>query len=367
MKIECIKEKFLEAIQRVEKMTGKNVTLPILSCINIEARNSQITLRATNLDIGIELSLPVKVVEEGMVSVSGAVLSQFLSNLSKSEKCVLESSEDIVIISTDRTTAKIKTQPSEDFPVIPKISDGVSITLEPQSFVKGLRSVWYSAAVTSMKPEISSIYVYYDENESLVFVATDSFRLAEKQVKIKKIKEFSAVLIPFKNVAEIIHMLENVTETVELMVSQNQISFLWNSTYLVSRVVDSSFPDYKQLISKETKTEVVILKQDFFQALKLAHVFSDSFHQITMKIVPGDKLFEITTRNNDIGENKNNLDAVLKGEDVTMSFNYKYITDCLQSISTDSLSLSFNGPGRPLVVRGISDSTFTYIVMPMNK
>jgi DNA polymerase-3 subunit beta len=136
---------------------------------------------------------------------------------------------------------------------------------------------------------------------------------------------------------------------------------------MVSRIVDASFPDYKQLISKEVKTEATILKQDFAQALKLAHVFSDSFNQVTIRIVPGDKVFEIVTRNNDVGENKNNLDAVLKGEDVIMSFNHKYITDCLQSITVDSLNLSFNGQGRPLVIRGISDSSFTYIVMPMNK
>ncbi len=367
MKIECVKEKFLEAVQKVEKVTGKNVTLPILSCIHIEATNSQVILRATNLDIGIEISLPVKVIEPGSVALSGNILSQFLLNLPKSEKCTLETEEGVVLVSTEHTTAKIKTQNTEDFPLIPKTSDGVSVNIEAQNFIKGLRSVWYSAAVTSMKPEISSVYVYYDNQDSLFFVATDSFRLAEKQIKIKKIKEFSPILIPFKNVTEIIRALEDVSSSIEIVIGQNQIAFLWEGAYMVSRIVDASFPDYKQLISKEEKTEATVLKQDFSQALKLAHVFSDSFNQVTIKIVPGDKVFEIITRNNDVGENKNSIDAVLKGEDVTMSFNHKYITDCLQSIAVDSLTLSFNGQGRPLVIRGVSDTSFTYIVMPMNK
>ena len=109
------------------------------------------------------------------------------------------------------------------------------------------------------------------------------------------------------------------------------------------------------------------MKQDLLNALKLANVFSDTFNQIVLRIVPGEKLFEITTKNTTVGENHNVLETVLKGEDLTISFNYKYIIDCFQSIKSDSLSLSFSGLGKPVLVSGVSDRSFLYIVMPMNK
>lgn len=367
MKIESTKEKLLEVIQKVEKVTGKNLTLPILSCIAFEAVKGKVIVKATNLDMGIECILPAKIIEEGSVAIPGQVLLQFLLNLSQSEKVKLELVDTTVSVLTENTSTTIKTQSYEDFPIIPKIDDGKTIILNPKELVIGLKSVWYSSAVTSMKPELSSVYIYADKDDMLVFVATDSFRLAEKKVKTKKGKDFGSLLIPFKNIPEIIRILEGVSDDISVSINQNQISFSWDGVYVISRIINGTFPDYNQIIPKESSTEVVLLKQDLIQSLKLANVFSDTFHQITLRIVPGEKQFEIITKNNDVGENHNTLDAVLKGEDITISFNYKYIVDCFQSLATDSVSLQFHGLGRPLVVRGVSDSSFMYLVMPMNK
>ena len=365
MKIECVKEKIVSSVILAEKVTGKNLTLPILSCIHLKASGSELTIKATNLDLGIEIVIPVKVIEEGSVVVSGSVLVGLLQNL-QDDKVTLESVEGNLVFSTKTTTTSLKTLPDEDFPLIPKVDSNKTVSLEANLLVTGLKSVWYSAAVTSMKPELSSVYIYCEE-ESIVFAATDSFRLAEKRVPVKKGKDFGSILIPFKNIPEIIRTLEMIKGEVTVHFDANQIAFEHNGLYLVSRVIDGTFPDYKQIVPKEFKTEVIILKQDLLSALKLSNIFSDNFNQVSMRVIPEEKLFEITTKNTMIGENKNNLDAVLKGEDIVISFNYKYIIDCFQSIHSDSLTLSFQGLSRPVMIRGISDKSFMYIVMPMNK
>jgi DNA polymerase III subunit beta len=367
MKIECVKDKLLDAVIKAEKITGKNLTLPILSSISLEANGSVVKIKSTNLDLGLEIDVPVKVVEEGNVAVSGAVLVNFLSNLSGESKITIESTENEIFLHTSKTSTKIKAQNYNDFPIIPHLSGGKNLSIGPQDFIRGLRSVSYSAAVSSMKPELSSVYVYYDGEESLVFVATDSFRLAEKKIKAKKGKEIGSILIPFKNIAEIIRVLEAAKSDVSVTLSSNQLSFEWEGYYLVSRIIDGTFPDYKQIVPKEFKTSITLLKQDLLSSLRLANVFSDNFNQVIMKIIPGEKLFELTTKNSDIGENHNTLDAVLEGEDLTVSFNYKYIMDCFQSIESDSVVLSFTGLGKPVAIRGVGDKTFLYIVMPMNK
>src|SRR3989344_4957371 len=368
MRIECVQEKLKWSVSIAEKISGKHMTLPVLSCLFFEAsKNNTITIKSTNLDLGIEIIISAKVEEEGTVAIPSATLSSFVNGLSDSEKSVkMVLDQGNLKINTPKSSGIIKTLPSDDFPSIPHVQSGNTFSLNAVDFVKGLKSVWYSSSVSSVKPELSSVYIYC-EDEFVIFVATDSFRLAEKKVKIKKSKDFGQILIPHKNIPEILRVLENVNGEAEVELDKNQISFRYDGVYLVSRVIDGTFPDYKQIIPKKSVTEAVILKQDLVNALKLSNIFSDKFNQTNIKISPENKKCEIKTKNNDIGENITALDAVVTGEPIDINFNYKYIIDCFQSIDSDSVTLTFNGMHSPLVIIPVTDKTFRYIVMPMNR
>ncbi len=366
MKIECIKEKLHGAVSKAEKISGKHLTLPVLSCILLEAKKNILYVRSTNLDVGVEISFPVKVDEEGIVAISGTILSGFLSNLHTDKNIKLETVKGNLSVSGGKTSITIKSVPFEDFPTIPKITDGSTFHLESDDLLKGLTSVWYSSGTSSMKPELSSVYIYGEE-DSLVFVATDSFRLAEKKVKTKKPKDFAHILIPFKNVLEIVRVFEEVKGEITVEANKNQISFSAEGIYLTSRVVEGVFPDYKQIIPKKFTTEVILLKQDLVNTLKISNLFSDAFRQVHMNVDPSKKIFEIQTKNADVGESISSPEGALTGENIAINFNYKYIMDCFQSIDTDSVSLEFSALNRPMVIRGVGDRSFTYLVMPMNK
>ncbi len=366
MKIECVKEKLAKALVKAEKMTSRQSTLPVLSCVLLKAEGSTLSISATNLDLGIDITLPVKVIEPGTVAVPGNILSSFVTSIFNDKNISLETEGSHLKVSTEHTKTTIKTFVADDFPIIPKLTDSVSFAMPIQDFIKGLKSVAYASSQSTIKPTLASVYIYPDE-EFVVFVATDSFRLAEKKIKVKKHKEFSSILIPFKNIPEIIKVFEDITDDVVISFNQNQISFEYEGIYLISRVVDGNFPDYKKIIPTETKTEVIVLKQDVINALKISNIFTDKFSQVYITASQKDKLFEVKTKNIDIGENTNALDAVVKGDEITMSFNYKYINDCFQSIDSDSLSLSFVDQSKPMVIKGSSDSSYLYLVMPMNK
>ncbi len=366
MKVECLKEKLVEAISKAEKITGKNLTLPVLSCVLLEALPNTLRIKATNLDLGIQIDIPAKVEEEGLIAIPGAVLNNFISSLYDDKNVVLQSQENNLLISTEHNQSTLKSLPHEDFPSIPVIDTSSRFLIDSKDIVSGLKAVWYSSSISSIKPELSSVYVYSD-NESMTFVSTDSFRLAEKKIKLKKAKEYINVLIPFKNVPEIIRVLEGVDEEIEVGLEKNQISFEFEGTYITSRVIDGVFPDYKQIIPKEFATEAVILKQDLIHALKISRVFSDNFNQVNFKLSPNKKLIDLRTRNNDLGESLNTLKAVISGEAMEINFNHKYIVDCFQSINDSSMTLKFGGLGKPLVIKSTGDDSFMYLVMPMNK
>lgn len=366
MKFECTKERFLKAFSKVEKISSKGGTNPILKCVLLDGKDSSLILKATNLDLGIEVTLPIKLDTPGSIAISSSTLGSFIAGIDKEKSLKFKKEDETLVVSSEHYSASLKLYPHEEFPLIPRIDSEKKLSINSKDFVKGLQSVAYSASLSTIKPELASVYIYH-EDDSLVFVATDSFRLAEKKIPLKSKADFDQILIPFKNVADIARVLEEVDEMIEVTIDKNQISFKGEDFYLFSRVVDASFPAYKQIIPKESKTDVVVLKQDLLNALKVSRVFSDSFNRITFVISPKENTFTLKTKNNDVGENVSNLSASLKGEDIQISFNYKNLFDCFQSVNSDSLNLSFDGLNKALVIKGVGDKTFFYLVMPMNK
>jgi DNA polymerase III subunit beta len=365
MKIECSVEKLKNAILQTEKITGRNLTLPILNSILLIASGKSLKLRSTNLSLGVEVEIPAKIEKEGIMAVLGSTLAGVFSNIMQNENIFLEENNGNLLIKTKKSKIKLKGQSCDDFPTIPFVS-GSEFNIDSNKLIEGIKSVYYSSSVSDIKPEISSVFIYTNE-DSLVFVSSDSFRLAEKKIKLKKIEEISGILIPFKNVSEILRIFGEHKGEIKVCFNKNQISFSTENTYLTSRIIDGVFPDYRQIIPKESKTEAVVLKQDLFNALKLSNIFSDKFNQVNLIIKPKEKIFELSSVNNDIGENKTYLEAALSGENIELSFNYKYFFDLFQSINSDSVSIKLNQTSKPLVVAGVSDNSFTYLIMPMNR
>jgi DNA polymerase-3 subunit beta len=365
MKTECSVEKFKNAISQVERITGKNLTLPVLSSILLISSTKTLKLRSTNLSLGIEIEIPAKTEKEGTLAVSGSVLNAVFSNVSQNENVLLEEKDGNLLIKTKKSQIKLKCHPHEDFPTIP-IVEGTSFEIDSKKLIDGIKSVFYSSSVSDIKPEISSVFMYTND-DNLVFVSTDSFRLAEKKIKVKGLEEILGILIPFKNIAEILKVFGEFQGLIKVCFNKNQISFSSENIYLTSRIIDGIFPDYRQIIPKQSSTDAVVLKQDLLNALKLSNVFSDKFNQVNLRISPKEKIFELSSANNDIGENKTYLDAVVNGELVELGFNYKYFLDCFQSISTDSVSIKLSGASKPIVISPVSDPSFTYLIMPMNK
>ena len=292
MKLSCEINNLKNAIFQVEKITGKNLTLPVLNSILLIASNNLLKLRATNLSLGIEVKIPAKIEKEGVAAISGSVLTGVFSNVFTNEEVFIDGGDGNLSIKTKRNKIKIKGQPYEDFPTIPAVS-GTTFEIESKKLIEGIKSVYYSSSVSDVKPEISSVYIHSEE-DNLVFVSTDSFRLAEKRIKIKNLKEIPGILIPFKNIPEILRVFSEVNGVIDVCFNKNQVSFSSSNIYLTSRVIDGVFPDYRHIIPKTKKTEVVVLKQDLLNALKLSNIFSDKFNQVDLKVDLKSKVFELS-------------------------------------------------------------------------
>ncbi|MFP4539330.1 MAG: DNA polymerase III subunit beta [Candidatus Paceibacterota bacterium] len=368
MKIECTKDKLHKALQKLEKVTVKNPTLPVLKCILFDVSEKNITLKATNLDIGVETEVAGKVHNKGSFAVPGDVVTHLFSNIDEKGKVVLEKGDEdnFVTIRTQKTSTKLNTYPADDFPNIPQ-ADGEKgvFNIPTSSLEEGVRSVWFSASTSNIKPELSSIYVYEKENK-LYFVATDFFRLSEKKIDINSDIEGISVLLPYKNTQNIIKIINEYSD-VSISIDENQISFTTKDSLVTSRTINGNFPDYQQIIPKEFKTKATLLKEDLVSALKINSIFSGEFNQVKFIISSSGKDLTIETSNSHIGTNTTNIDAKIEGEDIEITFNHKYISDCLPYFNSESVILGFEGLNKPLTIKGVNDDSLTQLIMPMNK
>lgn len=365
MIFETTVEKLLYAVECSERITTKNTTLPTLSNILILVSDKIVKVRSTNLSIGVEFELIAKIENPGVVVVDGRTLTSFLSTIKRNSKIKISQQGSLLSLVGENNKTSIKTYSHEDFPTLPVVK-GVDIKIPKNQFIKGVKNTVFSAAVSDIKPEISSLYLSGSGN-TLLFVSTDSFRLAEKKETIKNSLDFPGIIIPAKNITEIIRILEGASEDVTLTISENQISFKSEGVYITSKIISGSFPDYKQIIPKTFTTEVVLLKQELLETLKAANIFSDKFNQITLSINPNKKKFECFAKNPDVGDYSGAISGALSGEEVSVTVNQRYLVEVLPVISQDSVSISFNGASKPLVLRGVGDTSFTYLLMPMNK
>lgn len=367
MKLECVKDKLKEAINLAEKISGHNLTLPILSTILLETKNKSLIIRSTNLEVGLELEIPAKIDKNGLVAVNASILLNYLNNLKKEEKITLELDNNNLKLSTESSHTIIKSLPADDFPIIPKINQENGFEIKANDFMLGLQTVVFASATSDIKPEIASVYIF-NEQQELFFVATDSFRLAEKKIIIPNLNNNINIIIPFKNISELIRVLTSLdSNQVIVSYNKNQLAIQTDNLYLTLRVIDGNYPDYKQIIPTKFNTEINIKKEDFVSLLKLATVFSDRFNQIDLNINPESNTLELSAFNQEVGENKSSLVIKIKGQPLTISFNAKYLIDCLSSFSEQTVNLRFTENNRPLVIEGITDNSFVYLVMPINK
>ena len=366
MNISIEKKEFSRAVHIASRFAErKNTTLPALSSILLIANEEGIKLRATNLETGIDLKLPGKVLSPGVVAIPATLLQQIAGSLTQEGEITLEHTGDIILMTSGTGKSSIKTVPYDDFPSIPFPENPKNRIILPGIILKNLFSSIASCASTStVRPELSSIYLSI-EGGVLTAVATDSFRLAEKKIPLSNKGTQGKFLIPAKNALDIAQALPD--DEIIVSFDEHQCAFVSEEGMLVSRLTNATYPDYRQIIPKESIVEVVVLRKDFEIALKQTTIFSDSFQKVRISFDPKKNTFSLFTKNTETGESSETLNAHIAGSALELSFNHRYLSAVLGLTSAESLSLTAAGIGRPLIIRGVSDTSLLYLVSPMNQ
>ncbi|MEZ4103874.1 MAG: DNA polymerase III subunit beta [Candidatus Paceibacterota bacterium] len=356
----------IKTLELISRISTKHVTLPVLQCALLNVEEDKILIKATNLELSIEVTIPGKVNETGTIAVPMATLLQSIQYINNQSEITLKDEDGVLVVESKQTNSSIKSIPYEEFPNIYRLQgEGVKITRS--LFALGIKTTAFAASVSSIKPELGSVYIQQKKEHSLTFTSTDSFRLMEKLVPQKGVVLDNSFLVPQKNAIELARVCDLLDSNPTLVVTENQCSldFVEEGVYLTSRLVSGSFPDYEQIIPKEYVTHTTVLKSDLLNAFKKTSVFLNKFNQVSLALSQNELI--ISSQNNEIGHVTDTIKAVIEGEELSLNFNQQYLIEPLSHISDDSVILHFAGIGRPLVITGVSDNTLRYLVMPMNR
>jgi len=372
MNISLLQNKLKEGLSIIGRGTSKSTYLPILKNILISVKENFLNLSATDLEIGIKWWTLVKKNKEGEITIPYNSFSSFINFLPDKKIDIIEKNNNLLITCEDYKT-QINGISAEEFPIIPEIKEKEKITINSNLLCDKLLQIIDVPSLSKVKPEISGILFSFNKNE-LVLVATDSYRLAEGKIFLEKGNNNFSFIIPQRTAREVINIFKEIDKDIEIIFGDNQILFKvkmddFNHSYieLTSKIIEGNYPNYETIIPKECKTQIILNKDEFLNKVKAASVFTSKVNEVNFKISPKEGYVLIESSNTDLGSYETKIKGRAEGEDVNISFNYRFILDGLLNIRSSEVVFEVNNENSPGVLKPIGKSDFLYVVMPVKK
>lgn len=361
MKATVAQKNLHKALILVERMASRNTALPILNNIILKTDQGRLKISATNLEVGIHYTIGAKIDEVGDIAVPGRILSDVIGGAGD-DTIFLATKNNSLHITSKSYKTHILGFSAQEYPLIPKVT-GESITVIPAKMLKtALSAVMDAMAVSESRPELSGVLMQCLP-QSVIFTATDVFRLAERKLSSSHKGSFRAIL-PRAAVVELARVAGDIDEDITIRVGENQIAFTGNDFELVSRLIDGTYPDYAKVIPDASSSRVLVSRDELDKSARLAGLFSSSISDITLSCEK-DSL-NVVARNSDRGEMRAAVPASLKGEPFEVMLNFRYLADGLKAIPTDKVVVEYTGAGSPVVLRPADDAKdFLYLIMPL--
>lgn len=381
MKIICTQENLAQALSYLERVVGRQTTLPILSNVLLETENGRLKISATNLEIGVVVSIGAKIEKEGKITVPAKILSNFIYNLPSGDIIELEEEGQHLKVVSTGYQVRIKGMDGKDFPIIPQYKKEYQYSFPAQELKNALSRLLFCVSVNEARMELMGVCISIMEG-SLHLAATDSFRLAEESISLQGKKQqeggFSGnqqLIIPNGVLHELMRVITPESAELKMALEENQIFFEVDGIEITSRVINGKYPDYQQIIPKDFSLQVVFEKALFQRAIKIAGSLSSySSGEIALVFDEKEKTCTFLSKSQEIGENKTVLpvEYIEGNAPLTILFNPRYILEGLNALSGEKVVFYANNAGSPAALRimngdGVVEEKYLYLMMPIRK
>ncbi len=371
MKFKINRDHFSSGLQQVLNVVSPRATMPILGNVLIEAEDDQIFLTTTNLDLGIRCAIKAQVEESGAVTLPVRRLATIVRELPNVDVSVATKEDHQTKVASGGSTFRIMGIGKEEFPPLPSFSKDRTFVIDQAQLASMVRSVAYAQSSDEARYILNGVYFNFEDGK-LSLVATDGRRLALVSKELEFPPEQSGkIIIPAKTAGELLRLLD-LGQQVTISFSDRQVAFdletgdetggMTGSVNLISKIVEGNYPNYQQVIPKETHQRIKIERELFLQCVhRAALVSSDKSNTVRLKVSPN--LLEITASSPDFGEAHESMAISYDGPEIEVAFNPYFLMDPLKALTKDDVFFEIKDELSPGVFKSLD--SFICVIMPL--
>ena len=358
---------FLKGVQKVQGIVESKGAMPILSHLLISAEKDGITIKATDLEIGMMGVYPAQVLKPGSVTLNARKLFDILKELPVEEVHLATEENDWVTLTCGKARFRLPGLPAADYPPLPEYSDKGLLEFSGKQLKEMIRKTYFAISPDETRQALNGLLLEMEQGK-INMVGTDGHRLAlikRPATAVNGAKaDPSGYLLPKKVLSELLKSVENDDTVYKFSVKDNQLAFIHGQEVIVSRKVDGKFPNYRQVIPGDNPIQVRVNKEDFAHALRRVSLLADEkSRMVRFEIRKGN--MTLISDNTELGAAREELEVDYDGEEVTIGLNAGYVLDVLSAVEGDQVVLNLKDQNHSCLITAESDEDYLSIVMPM--
>ncbi len=362
MKLICDGLDLSDAVLKVSKALSVKAANPVLEGIKITAKGDTLTLLATDTELTIEKRIKADVLMEGETVVVGKYFVEFVKKLEKEQVELCHLNEGGLQIKYSDAESELQVFPTESYPKIEKDSKGEYFEITQSELKKIVERTAFSCSIDDSRPILKGCLVEI-ENGVLTAVALDGFRMAVVKKEVEASGNFKTV-IPARALSEIIRLLDKDGDTIKVILQKNTLFIEVDNTTVISRLIEGEFVKYGHILPNSFANTVTVNRQAFLNSIERASIFAKNDRYNIIKFDVKENVMTVSAKS-EVGNLNENVAVNLKGKDITIAFNGKYIVDFLKIVNEEFININLNTPIDPCIIKPVGDEEFLYLVLPV--
>ena len=366
-------KQFTQALSEVSKVISTKAVIPILSGIKITADQSGITLIASNSNIFIKKFIPSSIDDEQITTILkvGTIVvpaKYFIEIIKKmpSDIVIKSKNEQTITIQSGEITLNLNGFPANEFPNVPQIDDHAEIQLETKQLIDAFKQTVFAVAKNESRPVLTGVHIELDHNK-LICAATDSHRLAIRETLISTNVKANCI-VPSATINELLKLMNSNLEFVSIYLSESHIIFTFGTTTLYSRLIEGKYPNISSLIPNEFQTVINIDRQRMLQGVDRSNLLASEWanNNVNLEIV-NESTIKVSSNASQIGKisETQQIDAIQGEKQFNISFDGRFMLDALRAIKEETVTLSFSGSMRPILIEAGTQSAAIHLISPV--
>ena len=366
-------KQFTQALSEVNKAISTKSLIPILSGIKITADQSGITLIASNSNIFIEKFIPVSIEDEKIATIlkAGTIVvpaKYFIEIIKKmpSDIAIKSKNEQIIKIQSEEITLSLNGFPADEFPNVPLIDNHAEIKVETEQLIEVFKQTVFAVAKNESRPVLTGVHIELSNNK-LICAATDSHRLAIRETRLSSDVKANCI-VPSATISELLKLMNSNSEFVYIYLSESHIIFTLGTTTLYSRLIEGKYPNISNLIPNDFKTIINVDRKKILQGVDRSSLLASEWanNNVNLEII-NESTIKISSNASQIGKisETQQIDAIQGEKQLNISFDGRFMVDALRAIKEETITLSFGGSMRPILIEAGEQSAAIHLISPV--